>query len=70
MNKFKLGELFTGTGAFSLAFEKTEKVETVFANDFCKNSEKIFNENFKSSIFGEVRFSFSNSKFIIKRKII
>jgi len=47
MNKFKLAELFTGTGAFSLAFEKTKKVETVYANDFCKNSEKIFNENFQ-----------------------
>lgn len=46
MSKLKLVELFTGTGAFSLAFENTKKVETIFANDFCKNSEKIFNENF------------------------
>ena len=47
MNKYKLVELFTGTGAFSLAFHKTKKVETIYANDICKNSEKIFNENFK-----------------------
>ena len=46
MLKFKLAELFTGTGAFSLAFEHTKKVETIYANDFCKNSEIIFNENF------------------------
>jgi len=50
MEKFKLAELFTGTGAFSLAFHNTQKVETVFANDFCKNSEKIFNENFEMTL--------------------
>jgi len=46
MSKLKLAELFTGTGAFSLAFEKTKKVETIYANDFCKKSEIIYNENF------------------------
>jgi len=46
MPKFKLAELFAGTGAFSLAFENTKKVETAYANDFCKKSEIIFNENF------------------------
>ena len=46
MPKFKLAELFTGTGAFSLAFDTTHKVETIYANDFCKKSEIIFNENF------------------------
>lgn len=50
MLKLKLVELFTGTGAFSLAFEKIKKVETVYANDFCKNSEKIFNENFNTKL--------------------
>jgi DNA (cytosine-5)-methyltransferase 1 len=46
MSKFKLAELFAGTGAFSLAFENTKKVETIYANDFCNKSEIIFNENF------------------------
>lgn len=50
MTKYKLVELFTGTGAFSLAFEKTKKVETVYANDICKNSEKIYNDNFKNKL--------------------
>ena len=45
--KLKLAEFCAGTGAFSYAFEKTQKVETVFSNDFEPNSEKIFNENFQ-----------------------
>jgi len=45
--KLKLAEFCAGTGAFSFAFEKTNLVETIFANDFEPNSEKIFNENFK-----------------------
>lgn len=31
--KFTLVDLFTGTGAFSLAFHKTGQVKTIFAND-------------------------------------
>jgi DNA (cytosine-5)-methyltransferase 1 len=45
-NKLKLAEFCAGTGSFSLASEKTNKIKTIFANDFDKNSEKIFNENF------------------------
>lgn len=44
--KLKMVELFAGTGAFSLAFEKTNKFETIFANDFDKGSKKIFDANF------------------------
>lgn len=47
LKKFKLVELFAGTGAFSLAFENTNNFETIFANDICKNSEIIYNNNFK-----------------------
>ncbi len=43
---YKLADLCAGTGAFSLAFEKTKKVETVFANDFDKNSKTIYDDNF------------------------
>ena len=46
----KLVEFCTGTGAFSLAFEKTKKVKTVFSNDYEKNSENIFNKNFKTEM--------------------
>lgn len=42
----KLIDLFAGTGAFSLAFTETEKVETVFANDMIKESKIIYDENF------------------------
>lgn len=44
--KYNLVDMCAGTGAFSLAFENTKKVETVFANDFEKNSKIIFDENF------------------------
>jgi DNA (cytosine-5)-methyltransferase 1 len=46
-NKLKMIDLFTGTGAFSLAFEDTEKVDIVFANDMVEHSKKIYNSNFK-----------------------
>jgi DNA (cytosine-5)-methyltransferase 1 len=54
--KMKLAELFTGTGGFSCGFKQTKfgreseppksiKIDIVYANDFDKNSEKIFNLN-------------------------
>lgn len=45
--KFTLVDLFTGTGAFSLAFHKTGQVQTIFANDFLESSKVIFDENNK-----------------------
>ena len=50
MVEYKLCDLFAGTGAFSLAFENTKKVKTIFANDFCKNSKKIYDENFTTKL--------------------
>jgi DNA (cytosine-5)-methyltransferase 1 len=44
----KLAELFTGTGGFSYGFKKCKfilQLDIVYANDFDKNSEKIFNLN-------------------------
>jgi DNA (cytosine-5)-methyltransferase 1 len=43
----KIGELFTGTGAFSLAFHEADpcKFSTIYANDFEPASKKIFDEN-------------------------
>jgi DNA (cytosine-5)-methyltransferase 1 len=46
-NKYKIIDLFAGTGAFSYSFLKIndDKYECVFANDFDKNSEKIYKLN-------------------------
>lgn len=44
--KHKLVDLFAGTGAFSLAFESTNAVNVVFANDMVDHSKKIYDENF------------------------
>ena len=44
-NHFTLVDLFSGTGAFSYAFHKTNKVSTIFANDMLDSSEEIFNLN-------------------------
>jgi DNA (cytosine-5)-methyltransferase 1 len=40
-------DLFAGTGAFSRAFENYN-IQCCFANDFCKNSQKIFKKNHKN----------------------
>ena len=42
--KLNMIDLFAGTGAFSLTFEK--KVNIVFANDMMTYSKKIYDENF------------------------
>ena len=42
--EFEMIDLFAGTGAFSLAFNKYG-IKTLFANDFCMNSKKIFDSN-------------------------
>ncbi len=47
-SKYKLVDLFAGTGAFSNAFETTNKIESVFANDLDENSQKIYDLNFQS----------------------
>ena len=47
--KFKVIDLFTGTGAFSYVFNKYKNFESVFANDICKNSEKIYKLNNKDN---------------------
>lgn len=44
-DKLLLIDLFAGTGAFSYAFHKTNKIDTIFANDKLDSSEKIFNIN-------------------------
>jgi hypothetical protein len=46
-NKIKMIDLFSGTGAFSLAFEKTNNVDIVFANDMVEYSKNIYDYNKK-----------------------
>ena len=48
--KIKMIDLFAGTGAFSLAFESTGKVECVFANDYCKESKAIYDANHETKL--------------------
>lgn len=44
--KWKLVDLFAGTGAFTLAFQETGHVEVVFANDMMESSKVIYDANF------------------------
>jgi len=45
---YEMVDLFAGTGAFTLAFEATGKVKTVWSNDIELNSQKIYQNNFSS----------------------
>lgn len=44
--KLRMIDLFAGTGAFTLAFESTNAVDVVFANDMISHSKNIYDENF------------------------
>ena len=44
--KYRLVDLFAGTGAFSLAFQDTKQVEPVFSNDMDRSSKAIYDCNF------------------------
>ena len=50
MAKLKMIDLFAGTGAFSLAFQSTDAVDIVYANDMCKASKTIYDENFEHKL--------------------
>lgn len=49
-NKLKMIDLFAGTGAFTYAFENTNKVECVFANDMVEWSKKSYDLNFNHKL--------------------
>lgn len=51
IDNLKLIDLFAGTGAFSLAFEKNSKCECVFANDIMECSKKIYTLNNPKTTF-------------------
>lgn len=46
LNKLRMIDLFAGTGAFTLAFQETNHVDIVFANDMVEHSKRIYDENF------------------------
>jgi DNA (cytosine-5)-methyltransferase 1 len=48
--KLKMVDLFAGTGAFTLAFQSTNCVNIVFANDMVEHSKKIYDENFNHKL--------------------
>lgn len=43
-------DLFAGTGAFTLAFQETNKVNVVFANDMVEHSKTIYDFNFRHKL--------------------
>lgn len=43
-------DLFAGTGAFSHAFQKTEQVTVVFANDMVESSRECYDVNFEHKL--------------------
>ncbi len=49
IQKIPMIDLFTGTGAFSYAFEQTGLVDCIFANDMVVSSEQIYKLNFPIS---------------------
>lgn len=46
IKKLRLVDLFSGTGAFTLALEKTGLVDCVFSNDIVSWSKEIYDHNF------------------------
>jgi len=48
--KFRMIDLFAGTGAFSHAFESTGEVDCVFANDMVDWSKMIYDANFQHKL--------------------
>tara|TARA_Y100000385_G_scaffold288276_1_gene354452 strand:+ start:3877 stop:4830 length:954 start_codon:yes stop_codon:yes gene_type:complete len=51
IDNLKLIDLFAGTGAFSLVFEKNSKCKCVFVNDIMECSKKIYTLNNPNTIF-------------------
>lgn len=48
--KLDMVDLCAGTGGFSLAFEHTNKINVIFANDMVESSKKIYDENFSHKL--------------------
>ena len=50
VKKYRMIDLFAGTGAFTHAFQKTGQVECVFANDMVEWSKKAYDANFDHAL--------------------
>lgn len=48
--KLRMIDLFAGTGAFTLAFENTHRVDIVFGNDMVDSSKATYDENFNHKL--------------------
>lgn len=49
-DKISVIDLFAGSGGFSCALHQSQAFETVFANDICPNTKKIFDLNFDTKL--------------------
>jgi len=49
-DKLRMIDLFAGTGAFSFAFQGTNAVNVVFANDMVAHSKTIYDQNFNHTL--------------------
>lgn len=68
-SNLKMIDLCAGTGAFSYAF-KNVGIETVFANDFDKFSEKAYRGNFPDHLFSTDNITDINIETIPKHNIL
>jgi DNA (cytosine-5)-methyltransferase 1 len=50
LSSLTLVDLFSGTGAFTYAFENTKRVKCVFSNDMVEWSKKIYDANFNHKL--------------------
>ncbi|ELV2888997.1 DNA (cytosine-5-)-methyltransferase, partial [Staphylococcus pseudintermedius] len=46
VNKYTLTSFFSGVGGIELGFEQTQKFKTIYSNEFDKNAQITFLENF------------------------
>ena len=70
MSKYKIIDLFAGTGAFSHVFKDYDKFETVYINDMVKESEKIINLNHpeENFVLGDINKIEINITFIFAKR--
>lgn len=69
-NKIRYIDLFAGTGAFHFVFDNYDNYKCVFSNDFDKNSEIIYKENFKDCNFSNEDLSDISNENIPKHNIL
>ncbi len=53
-DSYKFIDLFCGIGGFRLGFEKND-FKCVFSSDNNKNCQKVYNNNFRDDVFGDIK---------------